>query len=97
MKRTGIYSYWLKIMLLLAGLVSGPSLAEAQLCTAQTLNADKRYIDPITNLCFLEDPSGSVTLDDIRNSRVTLTRAASNELVFSHTESVYWLHLRLTN
>lgn len=96
-KRTGIYSYWLKIMLLLAGLVSGPSLAEAQLCTAQTLNADKRYIDPITNLCFLEDPSGSVTLDDIRNSRVTLTRAASNELVFSHTESVYWLHLRLTN
>lgn len=73
------------------------TLPAAYPCNSIMLKADIQQISPLSRICFLEDKTNSLGLQDILKGDINLVQSDQKALVFSHSDSTYWVILPLHN
>ncbi|MFE8071592.1 diguanylate cyclase [Marinobacteraceae bacterium S3BR75-40.1] len=66
-------------------------------CPEITLDPERAVIDPLDHFCYLEDKDNSLTVDTVRDDSQAWQVVENRDLVFTATQSQYWLQLRLHN
>lgn len=88
---------WLGCALMVPHALGAVSAADAQV--GPVLQLDERVVGSLVgeHLRYLEDPAGTLTLDQVQAMPTRFVQSTSAALNFSFTTSTYWFHLRLEN
>lgn len=88
---------WFGCALMVPHTLAAVSAADTQ--AGPVLQLDERVVGTLVgeHLRYLEDPAGTLTLEQVQAMPTRFVQSTSAALNFSFTTSTYWFHLRLEN